>query len=117
MKHITADAKQWLEKQGYSKKILFDAKELNFPGALVQELRLKPHKQANNHHHKKQTEIFYFFNNNGYFIVNGKKVNLKPGDLLLIEPGDQHAVVNDKDEDFLYLAFKLNHEEDDSYWE
>lgn len=117
MKHITEESKQWLEKQGYSKKIFLDAKELNFPGAHVQALRIKPHEQANSHYHKQQSEIFYFLNNNGHFIVNGVKIILKPGDVLLIEPGDRHIVVNDTDKDFLYIAFKLNYEESDSYWD
>lgn len=117
MKIIKSDSKNWIEKTGYSKKIYLDEKDLNQKGALVQKNKIKSGQIAESHFHKKQTEIFYFLNNNGYFIVNGKKIELKNDDVLVIEQFDKHTVINKTKEDFLYMAFKLNYSEDDIFWD
>lgn len=67
-----------------------DENDLNYKGALVQQLKIKPGETAESHHHKKQTEIFYFLNTNGYFIVNGEKIIPEIGDIIVIEPNDKH---------------------------
>ena len=117
MKLIKKDDKKWLDKEGYSKKIFLTEKDLNSPGNHVQLIKIKPHETAKNHYHKIQTEIFYFLNKNGFFIVNGKKFPVEEGDIIVIEPNDRHEVVNNTDNDFLYLAFKIKYNEDDFYWE
>jgi len=117
MKFIKSTEKSWEQKEGYSKKIFLTPIDLNLPGNLVQLLKIKPKEIAHNHYHKKQTEIFYFLNNNGYFIVNGKKIHAKTGDILVIEPNDRHKTVNNASDDFLYVAFKINWQEDDFYSE
>jgi len=66
MKLIQSKSKKWEAKPGgYSKKIFLDEEDLNYPGALVQELKIKPGDICANHYHKKQTEIFYFTTVNG----------------------------------------------------
>jgi quercetin dioxygenase-like cupin family protein len=117
MKFIKTNEKEWQDKQGYSKRIFLNEKDLNSSGALVQEIKIKAHDEAGAHYHKKQTEVFYFLNNNGYFTVNGEKINPEVGDIIVVEPNDIHAVTNNTDEDFLYIAFKTNYEESDFYWE
>ncbi len=116
MKIIRSEKKEWLQKEGNSKKIFIDEKDLNFPGALVQELRVKPGEKAGIHYHKEQTEIFYFLTENGYWIINGEKMTFKKGDVLVIEPFDKHTVHNNTKEDYIYVAFKLNYIEKDLYW-
>ncbi len=117
MQFIKSSDKSWDEKKGYSKKVYLSEDELKTKGAHVQEIKIKPREVAKNHYHKVQTEIFYFLNNNGYFVVNGEKISVKTGDIIVIEPNDMHEVVNNSDDDFLYMAFKLNYNEQDSYWE
>ncbi|SEH05504.1 cupin domain-containing protein [Candidatus Venteria ishoeyi] len=109
--------KNWLEKEGYSKKIFLDENDLGTKGARVQEIKIKAGEVAKIHHHKIQTEIFYFLNKNGYFIVNGEKIKPKVGEILVVEPNDKHEIVNNTKEDFLYLCFKINYSEDDLYWD
>jgi|SRR3989344_6454060 len=116
MKIIKTDSIPWQEKQGYSKRIFVTDKDVPQPGLLVQELLVKAGETAPEHHHKKQTEIFYFLNANGYFVVNGEKVSVTPGMVLIIEPNDKHTVVNNTKEDFSYLAFKAKYREGDSFW-
>jgi mannose-6-phosphate isomerase-like protein (cupin superfamily) len=117
MKLIKSGDKQWLQKQGYSKKIYLNETDLNIKGGLVQKLLVKPGETAQVHHHEKQTEIFYFLNDNGYFIVNDEKIEVKVDDVLVVEPGDIHTAVNETGKDFLYMAFKFNYYEEDIFWD
>lgn len=116
MKHIKSANKKWKQYKGYSKKIYLTPKILHSPGNLIQEIKIKVGETALEHYHKKQTEIFYFINNNGFWIVNDRKFRPNKGDILVVEPFDRHAVMNDKKEDYLYIAFKINYEEKDIYW-
>lgn len=116
MKLIKSNSKDYLDKKGYSKKIYLDENDLQ-KGSLVQKIKIKPGETAESHFHKIQTEIFYFLNKNGYFVVNGEKIDIEVDDVLVVEPFDKHIVVNNTDEDFLYMAFKLNYEENDIVWD
>lgn len=116
MKIVKQNDKEWQQKEGYSKKIFLDEKDLNRPGGLVQQLKIKPGETANLHIHKKQLEIFYFLTKNGYWIINGEKFVFEIGDVLVIEPYDKHAAFNDTKEDYIYLAFKFDYDSSDFYW-
>jgi len=117
MKIIKQEDKDWEVKEGYSKKIYLAEEDLGIPGALIQQIKIKSGKTARAHHHKIQTEIFYFLNNNGYWNINGKKFIPDRGDVLVIEPDDIHEVVNNMNEDYLYLAFKYNYNKEDIFWD
>jgi mannose-6-phosphate isomerase-like protein (cupin superfamily) len=116
MKVVKSQNKDWLQKKGYSKKILLDENDLDYKGGLVQEIRVKPGEVAKDHYHKQQTEIFYFLTKNGYWVINDEKLFFEIGDVLVIEPNDRHYVMNDTENDYIYLAFKFNYSEDDLYW-
>ena len=117
MKIIKSQDKEWLEREGgYSKKILLDEKDLSRPGSLIQYIRIKPGETAKSHYHKKQTEIFYFLNENGHWIIDGKKMSFKTGDILVVEPPEKHIIVNDTNEDYIYLAIKFDYDPKDSYY-
>lgn len=91
--------------------------DIDFPGALVQKIKIKAGETAESHYHKKQTEMFYFFDDRWYWIVNGEKIYPKAGDLLVIQPNDKHTVFANSDEDYIYLVFKVNYEGDDLIWD
>ncbi len=116
MKIIKQNNKEWQQKEGYSKKILLNEDDLNYKGGLVQLIKVKPREVAGVHYHKKQTEIFYFLTKNGYWMINGEKHVFEMGDTLVIEPNDEHFVMNDTEEDYIYLAFKFNYDQSDLYW-
>ncbi len=109
MKFLKNDSSPWQDKGDYSKKVFLTAADLGHPGAQIQELKIKPGAVCADHYHKIQTEIFYFTKTNGWFEVNGKKINLAPGDVLVIEPNDRHRAGNESDTDFVYIGFKLNY--------
>lgn len=117
MKIIKSEDKNWQEKEGYSKKIFLDETDLNCKGSLVQEIKIKAREKAENHFHKIQTEVFYFLTDNGYWIINNQKRTFKIGDILVIEPGDKHSTINETDQDYIYLAFKIKYDPTDLYWE
>ncbi len=116
MKIVKQNDKEWLQKKGYSKKILLDENDLNHKGGLVQLIKVKPGEAAGDHYHKKQTEIFYFLTKNGYWMINGEKLTFEIGDTIIIKPNDRHYVMNDTEEDYVYLAFKFNYDPEDLYW-
>lgn len=115
MKIIKPVGHKWEDKEGYSKKILLD--RIDKDKVVIQEVKIKPGKTAKSHYHKKQTEIFYFLNNNGYWLVNRERMEFEIGEILVIEPGDRHEVINETQNDYLYIAFKYNYDVDDLYWE
>lgn len=117
MKVIKSQNKEWLDKQGYSKRVLLDGKNLGQTGFLLQEIKIKIGETVKEHYHKKQTEIFYFLTKNGYWIINGEKMTFEIGEVLVIEPLDKHMTVNDSSKDYIYLAFKLNYHPNDFYWQ
>lgn len=117
MKIVKSQNKEWIEKEGYSKKIFLDETDLNVQGSLVQEIKIKAGQTANSHYHQKQKEIFYFLTKAGYWIINGEKMIFEIGDVLVIEPFDKHTVVNDTLLDYIYLAFKIDYDSKDIYWE
>lgn len=98
----------WTMRPGYSKKVLLTGDQIGAPGALVQMLRIRPGEEADIHHHQACTEVFFFPDGTGEWTVNGEKVNLQTGDLLIIQPDDRHAVRNPGPDDLVYIAFKVN---------
>ncbi len=114
MKHLPAASHDWDQRVGYSKRVFLTSEELGVPGLHVQAIRIRPGERAAEHHHRRQTEIFYFPRANGRFAVNGKQIDLRDGDVLVIEPGDVHAVENPSSDVFIYVAFKHHYEEGDT---
>lgn len=116
MKKTNIENGEWQKGEGYYKRVFFDPTDMKQDGVQLQQIKISPNQIAENHYHENQTEVFYFLNNHGYFVVNGEKVIIKTGDILMIEPRDEHKVVNNSEKDFLYLAFKSNYSNDDIYW-
>ena len=117
MKYIDPTKKEREDRQWYSKKIFLTEKDLGNPGSHCQELKIKPWEIAKAHHHKIQTEIFYFTTDHGYRVINWEKFQPKVGDILVIEPGDSHRIVNESDQDFCFIVFKIGYSQDDLYWD
>lgn len=117
MKIINQEEKDWLEREGYSKKALVTKDDLKSKSNIfVQIVKNEPHTNVKPHYHKQTIEIFYILSGSGIFFINNDKNRRKPGDVILCEPGDVHGVINDTDEDFLTLVFKINPTENDNYW-
>ena len=115
MIHVHSGETPWTERPGYSKKPLVTGDQIGAPGTLVQLLRIRPGEVADSHFHKGCTEVFYFPGEAGERTVNGQKVHIQTGDVLVIQPGDHHTVRNSGTEDVVYIAFKVNVVEDDYF--
>lgn len=115
MKLVKDDEKEWLEQVGYSKKILLNEDELKSRGHLVQIVKTEAHTEIKPHYHKYTKEIFYILKGTAIIYFGDNKFRTQPGDTFLCEPGDVHGVINDTDEEFSLLVFKINKQEDDKY--
>ena len=116
MKYVKLDEKTWLDRQGYSKKILLTENDLNSKGNIVQIVKNKAHTEIKPHYHGKMKEIYHIIKGNAIVFCGDIKVRTKPGDTLLCEPGEIHGLKNDTDQDFEFIVFKINAKEDDMYW-
>jgi quercetin dioxygenase-like cupin family protein len=116
MKAVKQDEKDWIKKEGYSKKILFTEYGLGSKGNVVQIVKIPAKSEVKAHYHKQTKEIFYILKGNGMMFFGDKQTRPKDGDVFLCEPSDVHGVVNDSDEDLIILVFKIDAKENDSYW-
>jgi quercetin dioxygenase-like cupin family protein len=116
MKFVKLTEEGWLERQGYSKKILLTEEDLKSKGNIVQVVKNKAHTEIEPHYHKQMIEIYHVLKGNAEVFCGGTRVRAEPGDTLLCEPGEVHGLVNDTDEDFLFAVFKINAKDDDMYW-
>ena len=62
---------------------------------VVSSTDLKPLKSTNGHSHPGQEEVYYFVNGTGMMYLNNVPRKVGPGDVVLIEDGVHHKVVND----------------------
>ena len=108
--------KNWLERQGYSKKILFNEVELKSKGHFIQIVKNEAHTEIKPHYHQQTIETYYVLKGKAILFCGDKRFRARQGDALLCEPGEVHGVVNDTDEEFLLLVFKINAKDDDLYW-
>ena len=115
MKFVKLDEKKWLKRQGYSKKILLSEEDLKCDGNLVQIVRNEAHTEIKPHYHKQMIEIYHILKGNAVVFCGDMKVRTHPGDTLLCEPREIHGAINDKDEDFEFVVFKINAKDEDMY--
>ena len=65
------------------------------------------------HHHKNKDETFYINKGKVLMESGGKKMIMKPGDALLIEPNNTHRFTGLEDSEI--VEFSTYHEDSDSY--
>jgi len=116
MKTINIDDQNWAQAPGYLKNLLLAADDLRCEGARVQIVSMKPKATIDNHYHATSHEFYYVLQGECRVIINGEVHFLKRGNMLLIEPGDVHRLVNDGEEEFRLLVFKTNSTLDDTHW-
>ncbi len=83
--------------------------ELNGVGRLYAKIRLKPGCSIGRHQHVGETEPFYVLEGHGTFVEDdGTRVEVGPGDVCIIEPGQSHSMENNTDEDLVFMALIYN---------
>ena len=116
MKAIVIDDEDWQEGRGYRKRRLLSAGELRQEGALVQVVVVAPRANIPPHRHQTSIEVYVITRGVCELVVNGERREMRPGDILLMEPGDVHELTNWSDEPFELLVFKTNAGEGDVVW-
>ena len=116
MKYVKLDQKQWQNRQGYSKKILLTETDLKSKGNLVQIVKTDAHNEIKPHYHKQMTEIYHILKGNAIVFCGETRTKTQRGDTIMCEPYEVHGVVNDTDEEFLFVVFKINANDQDIYW-
>ncbi|TRO52594.1 cupin domain-containing protein [Candidatus Bathyarchaeota archaeon] len=116
MKFVELNEKNWLKRQGYSKKILLTEEDLKSEGNIVQIIKNEPHTEIKPHYHNNMTEIYHILKGNAIVFCGETRVRTKPGDTLLCEPKEVHGLVNDTNEEFLFVVFKIDANDKDMYW-
>ena len=116
MKTIRIEGDDWQAGRGYRKRRLLSAEELRQPGALLQVVVVPPGSHIPPHSHRTSVEVYVVTRGNCELIVNGARHEMRPGDIILMEPGDVHALTNHGDEAFELLVFKTNAGEGDTRW-
>ena len=116
MKLVNTNEKEWIHRQGYSKKILLTEDDLKSKGNLIQVVRNERHTEIKPHYHERMIEIYHILQGNAIVFCGNLRTRVYRGDTLLCEPGEIHGVVNDTDKDFVFAVFKINAQDDDMVW-
>ncbi len=117
MKVIQIDGDEWQEGRGYRKRRLLSADELRQPGALLQVVVVPPGSHISPHRHATSVEVYVVTRGVCELVVNGQAHELRPGDVILMEPEDVHELTNQGLEAFELLVFKTNAGKEDTMWE
>ena len=116
MKTIHSEGDDWQAGRGYRKRRLLSADELRQPGALLQVVVVPPGSHIPPHSHATSVEVYVVRRGVCELVVNGEQREMRPGDILLMEPGDVHELTNRGAEGFELLVFKTNAEKGDVVW-
>jgi quercetin dioxygenase-like cupin family protein len=75
--------------------------------AHISQIVLKPGDVVSAHAHIDSTEVFYCVRGALTFTINGGPVPLAPGSCLIVEPGEEHAIVEVRaDSEMVYMMVK-----------
>jgi mannose-6-phosphate isomerase-like protein (cupin superfamily) len=116
MRKVEPNGANWIEAQGYRKRVLLASADLASEGTLVQIVVMRPQSAIRAHYHKTSREFYYVIAGECTLVVNGRPAQLRAGDMLLTEPGDVHSLHNESVEEFRLLVFKTNAGPGDTYW-
>ncbi len=76
-------------------------------GRLYAKCTLAPGHSVGNHTHVGEMEVCYFLSGEGTVECDGVETIVKAGDVNIVNPGENHAVINTGNEDLVYMALIL----------
>lgn len=98
------------------RSIVFDEKALSQKGAVFEVVKFPPRTSNKPHFHKKTSEIFYIRKGCGFVNINSAKYAVKQDDILFVSPEQKHQVTNASEQEMTILVFKINGNDNDTYW-
>lgn len=69
----------------------------------ISHIILKPGSSVSEHVHTNYFEVFYCIRGTAVFLIKGERVSIKEGNLLIVEPGEPHAIDVIEETELLYL--------------
>jgi len=117
LKIVNEDQLEWKLPDGYYRKVLLSETDLDSPGNVVQLLKVEASSRIKPHHHQKTTEIFYVLRGQAILFVGNDESLRRPGDVIACNPNETRGIINDSNNDFVLVVFKLNATKDDTTWE
>lgn len=114
MREIRAGKLDWIDGDGYEKKLLLVDDNDQPPRTILQQVRFRKGESVPPHYHLVQTEAFYFLQR-GAIVIEGVRHDMDPGDILVCEPGEVHETPRAR-EDFEIVVLKIDFEHDDIVW-
>lgn len=88
-------------------KLLNGPEEMYGKGRMFNRLVLAPGNSIGGHNHSGDNEIFYILSGRGEYNDNGTVVTVEPGDVLVCNDGEYHAMVNKGTEPLELIALIL----------
>ena len=114
MKVYRGGSKEWTTGVGYRKKVILEEAEMGIQGSFIQEVRFNAGETVPPHYHRIQKEVFYALTRIE-FEINGERILMQPGDIVVCEPGDVHGNPHMPKESRI-LVIKVDFAEDDTVW-
>jgi quercetin dioxygenase-like cupin family protein len=116
MKYYRIQQNNWTKEAGYERSILLPFGQKPLPDVQVQLTKIQPEEKVDYHYHIKQSEIIYCLEGEVDFLFKEKTVSIKHGDLIIIEPGEEHGAINIHDKTVCFITIKLNGTPNDTIW-
>jgi len=91
---------------GVLKKVMLKFGELRVGIiSMVNWATIPPHKSFQNHYHEDMQEIFIMLDDGAEAYINGKKIELYKGDVMVVDPRETHEMKNITDKPLEYVVF------------
>lgn len=116
MRYVELNPESWQQGKGYRKNRLLSTEDLRQPGAWLQVVVIPAGAHVPPHHHRTSVEVYVVRRGACELTVNGERHELRPGDVMLMEPGDVHELFNPGEEVFELWVFKTNATDGDVVW-
>ena len=71
---------------------------------VISSTDLKPGKSTSGHSHAGQDEVYHFVKGSGMMKIDEEVFDVKEGDVILIEDGKFHQVINNSEDNFYFVC-------------
>lgn len=104
MKTDRDSARPYVTKDGSVIRELFHPVRHGEGGMSLAEATLPPGRETIPHRHPQSEELYHVLAGAGTMRLEGKSLDLRPGDTVRIAPGALHSVANAGEEDLVFLC-------------